>query len=54
MADVTINSLGRETTLTVTVRMARQFHVRLWLATQLFKLAAVVLDCNVVIEEPKD
>jgi hypothetical protein len=38
-----------KTTMTVSVKLTREFWLRLWLGTRLLKLAAYVLGCRIEI-----
>jgi hypothetical protein len=46
LGDVTIRKFDHSTTLYVTVRVTREFKVRLLLAARLVQLAGWVLGCN--------
>lgn len=37
--------------ITVNVKFARQFYARLWLAKQVLRFAAFILNCGVKVEE---
>lgn len=51
MAGVTINRLTKDTTMTVMVKMSKQFRFRLAIALFLIKLAAIILGCKFEAKE---
>jgi hypothetical protein len=46
-----MRKFDQTTTLVVTVRLTREFRLRMWIALQLFKLASRVLNCGFRLEE---
>jgi len=49
VATFPISNLSKKHTLTVSITVTRRFRLRMWLATKLMCLAAVVLGCNIDI-----
>ena len=45
-----VDSLNKDFTLEVTVRITRQMRLRMWVAVRLISLAAWVLGCDIEIE----
>ena len=48
MKTITVNDLGNR--MDFTVRISREFHLRLWLAVQLVHLAGWIIRANVRVE----
>jgi hypothetical protein len=44
-----MRKLGHNVTMTITFRLTQEWKVRKWLATQLIKLAALILDCGIEV-----
>lgn len=43
---IVLNHFGDGAVMTITVRISRQFHLRLWAAKQLMRLASHALHCE--------
>ena len=50
-SEIVLDRLSKNTTMVATVRVARGFRLRLWLAARLMVLAALALGCGFELAE---
>ncbi len=47
----TVNKFDKSVTMTINVKVSKQFIVRKWIALSLIKLAATILGCGIKVED---
>ena len=53
MAEYKLGKLGQEVTLTATIETTRELKIRMAIAIFLIRIAAIVLDCKLVVGTPQ-
>lgn len=49
--DMKFKKFNKQITMTINIKITKEFYFRLWLAKFLFKLGAKILGCGIKIEE---